>query len=151
LGEAVLRGRGGVVTISIRIANRQKTLPVDRRRIRRVISAVLRDAGVSDAQISIAVVDDSTIAGLHGQFLDDPEPTDVLSFLLERSDCYLEGEVIASADTAKACAATYRSTPADELLRYLVHGTLHLVGRDDATPRQRTAMRNKERKYLGLG
>jgi probable rRNA maturation factor len=136
------------VTIAIHITNRQKTLPVDRPRVRQAVQAILQDAEIADAEISIALVDDPTIAKLHGQFLDDPTPTDVLSFVLERSEQSLEGEVVASADTAKACAATYKATPEDELLRYVIHGTLHLVGYDDATPRQRATMRTKERKYL---
>jgi probable rRNA maturation factor len=136
------------VTISIHITNRQKSLPLDRRRLRAAVRAVLHDAGVCDAEISVAVVDDPAIAVLHGRYLDDPTPTDVLSFVLERSETRLEGEVVASADTARSLAAKYKSTPHDELLRYVIHGTLHLVGYDDATPRQRAVMRTKERKYL---
>jgi probable rRNA maturation factor len=132
----------------LRIANRQKTLPVDRRRIRRAVTAVLRDAGIAEAQISVAVVDDATIARLHQQFLGDPNATDVLSFVLERSERCLEGEVVVSAETAAANAARYRSTPEDELLRYVIHGTLHLVGYDDASPAQRAIVRRREKKYL---
>ena len=134
---------------TIHITNCQKTLPIARRRMRVAVLAILRDANVDDAEISIAIVDDPTIARLHRQFLDDPDPTDVLSFVLERSEGCLEGEVVVSADTAKANAAQYKSTPADELLRYVIHGALHLVGYDDATPRQRAAMRKKEDQYLG--
>ncbi|MCE5267885.1 MAG: rRNA maturation RNase YbeY, partial [Planctomycetaceae bacterium] len=120
----------------------------DRPRIRRAIKAVLRDAGIAEAKISLAVVDDPTIAKLHEEFLDDADPTDVLSFVLEQSPQCLEGEVVASADTATSNAPQYGATPEDELLRYLVHGTLHLVGHDDATPRARAAMRKLEAKYL---
>jgi probable rRNA maturation factor len=136
--------------IAIHITNRQKTLPVDRRRMRRTIQAIVRDAGIAEAKIGIALVDDPTIAKLHQQFLDDPEPTDVLSFVLDRSGQSLEGEVVASADTARACAPKYKSTPEDELLLYVIHGTLHLVGYDDVTPRQRAVMRKKETEYLGI-
>jgi len=136
--------------IVIHITNRQKTLPVDRRRMRQAVRAIVRDAGISEATISIAIVDDPTIAKLHQQFLDDPEPTDVLSFVLERSEQSLEGEVVASADTARTCAPRYRSTPEEELLLYVIHGTLHLVGYDDTTPRRRAVMRKKEMEYLGI-
>jgi len=134
--------------ISIAITNRQTTLPLDRRRTRQTILAVLRGAGISEARISVAIVDDSAIARLHQQFLDDPSPTDVLSFLLERSERCLEGEVVVSAETAIKNAPRYGSTPEDELLRYVIHGTLHLAGHDDTTPRKRAAMRRLERKYL---
>jgi probable rRNA maturation factor len=134
--------------ISITITNRQKRLPIDRRRIRRAVGAIVRDAAISNAQIGVAVVDDPAIAKLHDEFLDDPTPTDVLSFVLERSLQCLEGEVVVSADTAAGNAPHYSSTPEDELLRYVIHGTLHLVGHDDATPKGRAAMRKREQQYL---
>jgi probable rRNA maturation factor len=137
-----------VFRCTISISNRQKLLPVDRRRIRGAIRAILKDAGCRRGEVSVAVVDDTAIARLHQEFLDDPTPTDVLSFLLERSEELLEGEVVVSAETASANAPRYRCTPSDELLRYIVHGALHLVGHDDRTPRQRAAMRRREDAYL---
>ena len=137
------------MTIAIHITNRQKTLSVDRRRMRRAVQAILRDAEIAHAEISIALVDDPTIARLHQKFLDDPEPTDVLSFVFDRSEQSLEGEVVASADTARAYAAKHKSAPDVELLLYVIHGTLHLVGYDDTAPRPRAVMRKMERKYFG--
>ena len=77
--------------------------------MRGAVQAIVRDAGIAEAQVSIAVVDDATIAKLHQQFLRNPNPTDVLSFTLERSAGILEGEVVVSADTARAAAP--RTTP----------------------------------------
>jgi probable rRNA maturation factor len=134
--------------ITIQIANRQKTLPIDRGRIRRSIRAILTDAGMAEAKISVAIVDDRTIAALHREFMNDPTPTDVLSFVLEESPECLEGEVVASADTAASSAKRYHLTPEEELLLYVIHGTLHLVGYDDTTPALRRQMRKKEREYL---
>ena len=134
--------------ITIVIVSRQRKLPVDRRRIRRAIRDILEDAGVAEARVSVAVVDDPAIARLHQQFLGDPQPTDVLSFLLERSPEVLEGEVVVSAETAWTCAPHYHGTAADELLRYVIHGTLHLVGYDDTTPRKRAVMKKREDAYL---
>ena len=134
--------------ITLTIANRQRKLPIDRRRMRRSVEAILCDAGIEDAQISVAVVDDATIASLHEQFLGDPEPTDVLSFMLDGSDGRLEGEIVVSADTARAAAPRFKATAEEELVRYVIHGTLHLVGYDDGTPRKRAIMRKHERKYL---
>ena len=118
--------------------------------MRQAVGAIVREAGLPDAQISVAVVDDRTIAALHQEFLDDPEPTDVLSFVLERSPQHLEGEVVVSAETAAANAPRYDNTPEDELLLYAIHGTLHLVGYDDTTPRKRAVMRKREKAHLNL-
>jgi probable rRNA maturation factor len=133
---------------SIHITNRQKTLPIDRRRMKAAIAAILRDADVAESDISVAIVGDREMAALHGRYLNDPTPTDVLSFVLEQSPERLEGEVIASADTAVSNAKKYHSTPAVELLLYAIHGTLHLVGYDDITPAKRVIMRRQEKKYL---
>jgi probable rRNA maturation factor len=137
--------------ISIQIANRQKRLTIDRTRLRRAVKAVIQDAGITTAQISVAIVDDPTIAQLHEEFLNDPDPTDVLSFLLESSPDSLEGEVVVSADTAARLAPKFKSTAEEELLRYIIHGALHLAGYDDATPKLRKQMRTKEDEYLSLG
>ena len=53
--------------------------------------------------------------------------------MLDDSDG-LEGEVIVGAETALRTAPRYGWPPHDELLLYVVHGTLHLVGHDDRTP-----------------
>ncbi len=107
-----------------------------------------RDAGLREAQVSLAIVDDSTIHRLNRQFLNHDYATDVLSFLIERSADRLEGEVIASTDTAIRSAAQYGWAPADELLLYVIHGTLHLVGYDDLSPGPLAEMRERERACL---
>ena len=134
--------------IHIEIANRQQALPVDRRLLRRAVRAVLTEEGIADAEISLAIVDDPTIRDLHRRYLGHDDPTDVISFVLERTETWLEGEVIVSADTARTAAPRYGCSPAEELLRYVIHGTLHLAGYRDATPRERAMMRAGERKYL---
>lgn len=133
---------------AIEITNQQDTLPVDEARIRQAVEMILKDASIREAQISVAVVDDPTIHTLNRQFLSHDEPTDVLSFVLEESEGNLEGEVIVSADTALAVAPQYGWEPVHELLLYVIHGTLHLVGGLDATPEEQADMRAREREYL---
>ncbi len=134
--------------IHVDIANRQRLLRIDRKRLKKAVRLSLQQAGRNEAEVSLAIVNDAIIAELHGQYLDDPTPTDVLSFTLESGPDRLEGEVITSAETAMHAAARYGWSPADELLLYVVHGALHLAGCLDATPRQRTAMRKLERSTL---
>ena len=134
--------------IRIEIANRQTTLPIDRRLLRRAVRTVLTGEGIADVEISLAIVDDPTIRELHRRYLGHDDPTDVISFVLQRTDDRLEGEVIVSADTARTTAPRYHWTPAEELLLYVIHGTLHLAGYRDDTRRARAAMRARERHYL---
>ncbi len=134
--------------IHVHVANRQRILRIDRKPLEAAVRQALQQAGRERAEVSLAVVDDAAIAELHGRYLGDPAPTDVLSFLLEDGPGPLEGEVIVSAETAVRHAAPYGWSPAEELLLYAVHGTLHLVGCLDATARQRAEMRKQERAVL---
>lgn len=75
--------------------------------------------------VEFNLVDDTTITDLHCQYMDDPTPTDVITFH--------HGEVFISYDTAIK-QATQRNIPlTEELLRYHIHGLLHLAGYDDLT------------------
>lgn len=134
--------------IDIEIADQQSRLTVDQERLEQAARAILQDHGPTTCQVSVAVVDDPTIHGLNRQFLQHDYATDVLSFVLERTPELLEGEIVVSADTAAAQAAQYQWTPADELLLYVIHGVLHLVGFDDQTDALRQCMRAAESTYL---
>ena len=133
--------------ITIEVNDEQSQLPPDPR-LPQAVRMILEDASIRRAQISVALVDDPTIRRLHRDYLEIDEPTDVMSFVLERSNDFLEGEVIASVDTAVRAAPRFGSTAGDELLLYVIHGTLHLVGYDDLAPEACAEMRRQERVYL---
>lgn len=134
--------------IHIDVANLQRAVPVDRRQFRRAVRLVLRDAGIVDAIVSLAVVDDATIRQLHHRYLGKDATTDVLSFVLEKDAGMLEGEIIVGAETACRQAPRFGWTAENELLLYVIHGALHLVGYDDRTPRKRALMYRRQSEYL---
>lgn len=134
--------------IHIEFADQQEAVPVDKERLAKAVRSILEAHGPETVRVSIAVVDDSTIHELNRRFLRHDYPTDVLSFVLEEDAKHLEGEVVMSAETARAQAERLGVRPEDELLLYLIHGVLHLVGFDDATDQQRVLMRRAEEKYL---
>ncbi len=112
------------------------------------VREILAEAGFTEGWVSVAIVDDATIHQLNRSYLQHDYPTDVLSFPLHREANRLEGEIIVSADTAAASAPGYGWSAAEELLLYLIHGTLHLVGHDDHAPEERRRMREAERACL---
>lgn len=134
--------------LQIDITDEQATLAIDEDALRRAVEPILREAGIEAGSLSIAVVDDETIHTLNLQFLAHDYPTDVLSFLLEREGTRLEGEVVVSSDTAARVATEAGWKPQEELLLYVIHGTLHLVGYDDSDDESRAAMRAAERRHL---
>lgn len=134
--------------LQVTLTNRQTTLKLDRRKLIAAVRLALGQAEIRGGSVSVAVVDDPTIHELNRRFLRHDYPTDVLSFLLEQSPGCVEGEIIVSADTARERAAEFGCTPHEELLLYVVHGALHLLGYDDHTVRDRRVMRAKERECL---
>lgn len=137
-----------VCVIQVTVTNEQSGLRVDRRRLTAAVRSALADQPLTAGQISLAVVDDPSMHRLNRQFLAHDYPTDVLSFVLEQSDGYLEGEVIVSADRARAECQRYGWGPVEELLLYVVHGVLHLAGYDDLQPAPRRRMRRQEKACL---
>jgi probable rRNA maturation factor len=134
--------------IQVEIANEQSKHACDADLVRQAVRIVLCGESVDSANVSVAIVDDAAIHLLNRKYLEHDYATDVLSFLLSAADEPLEGEVIVSADTAATQASQYAWGMMDELLLYVIHGTLHLVGYDDASEPERAIMRSKERYYL---
>lgn len=122
--------------------------PLDQARLKKAVRSVLQDAGYNNGEISIAVVDDAEMHALNRKYLDHDYPTDVLSFVLEEEDGRLDGEIIVSSDYAAREAEIYKWTAEDEILLYVIHGSLHLVGYDDLDAVSKKLMREQERKHL---
>lgn len=133
--------------LDIACANLQSRI-VDESRLIDAVGRVMQAAGIARGEISLTIVDDARMHQLNREHLQHDYPTDVLSFLLERTDDRLDGEIIVSADYAAAEAERYHWPAEDELLLYAVHGALHLVGCDDTTPAAAAEMRRQERDIL---
>ncbi len=73
--------------------------------------------------LEIAFIDDEAISKAHADFMDDPTPTDVITFL--------HGELLISVETAHKQALLHKQEFHTELLRYIIHGILHLAGHTD--------------------
>ncbi len=134
--------------LQIPIANQQASLAIDEAQLRSAVLAVFRDSSYKSGTVSIAVVDDPTIHEINRQYLQHDYPTDVLSFVLEDREPYLEGELVVSTDTAASNALDYDWPAASELLLYVIHGALHLVGYRDKEPADIARMREAELRYL---
>ena len=84
------------------------------------------------AEVELTFISDATIGKVHAKFMNDPAPTDVITFA--------HGESLIRADTA-AREAQARGEPLErELVRYLVHGLLHLNGHEDKQPERAAEM-----------
>lgn len=99
----------------------------DPERLERFAAEVL---GAGDSEVNIILADDARLAELNERYRKRAGATDVLSFTLsEPGDPMLVGEVYVSLDRAAAQAVEYGVTPAEEVVRLVTHGLLHLTGR----------------------
>jgi probable rRNA maturation factor len=135
--------------IGVSIASPQEIVPLEYARLKDSARTVLAGEGVKEAKVSLAFVDDATIAGLNKRFLDHEGPTDVITFPLSgRGARELEGEIVIGVEVAQREARDRGHDVNTELCLYVIHGVLHLCGYDDGTPRGASEMRRKEREYL---
>jgi probable rRNA maturation factor len=100
----------------------------------------------------VAVVNDDAMADLHKRYLGIAGPTDVLSFDLSDAPGggTVDGQVVVSEDTARREARRRGLLFEQELLRYVIHGALHLLGHSDNTPAHAATMHRIEDELLGL-
>ncbi len=127
----------------IEVTSRQRLLPVRAADVRAVVRAAFADGGPEGApRLAVRVLDDSAIRRLNARWLGHDWPTDAIAFDYgaHPDDGGPRGEVFVSAETAVREARARRRDPRAELLLYVAHGTLHLLGWDDRTPARRRAM-----------
>jgi len=101
------------------------------------------------ADLSILLVDEQTMADYHERFMDLPGPTDVMSFpmdeLREPSDdedppLGMLGDIVLCPAVTERQAAENGRQPDEEAEYLLIHGLLHLLGHDHAEPEEKAVM-----------
>jgi probable rRNA maturation factor len=137
-------------SLLLEILDEQDALIVDLDRVRTVCERILTNNGVYSGKINVVLVDSETIHQYNVDFLQHDYPTDVISFPSEdrRGEGYLEGEILACTEVAKDRSAEFGWSAEEELMLYVVHGMLHLVGFDDVKPEQQAVMQEQERNFL---
>jgi probable rRNA maturation factor len=132
------------VTPKIRVINRQRKQRLDMAACRKFAEGALAlvrkraTKALLPEEISVYLVSDQRIRGIHRQFLSSDEATDVITFQ--------HGEIFISTETAREHAKRFRTGFVEEIHLYVVHGLLHLAGFEDLTRRgfEEMALQQKE-------
>ena len=126
--------------IEVEVQDLQQLVELDRTVIEKLVEFVLIDQE-HRGRIGLCFVDDEHIAALHKEFMDDPSPTDVITFPLEEGERgVIDGEIVVSTETAMRQAPEHHLGPCEEVYLYVIHGLLHLMGHDDLDPREAALM-----------
>ena len=118
--------------LAIDISSTVRRLHVSRARVKEAAIASLRAERVSNAMLSITFVGRATMTELNRRYLRHRGPTDVISFGLGRlgkSDAVV-GDVYICPEIARSNARRQHIAAGEEVLRLVVHGTLHVLGYD---------------------
>ncbi len=128
--------------MNVVVSNRQD-LPVDEAGLAGLADRTLSAEGRAGVELSLSFVGLVEMSDLHVRYLDEPGPTDVLSFPLDEDG--LLGDVV-------VCPAeALRNNPdlAAELRLLVVHGVLHLLGYEHEEEDERRRMWAKQVAYSG--
>lgn len=110
----------------------------------------LRQEEIGPIELSVALVGDDTIAAMNEQYLSHEGPTDVISFPLEQPGEGRLGDIYVGVEQAERQAAENGIELREELLRLVIHGTLHVLGweHSDEDDRERTPMYQRQEQLL---
>jgi probable rRNA maturation factor len=137
--------------MTIEVAN-ESGVGVDEPALVSVARYALDRMGINPlAELSVLLIDVPTMTELHVKWMDEPGPTDVMSFPMDELDTArspddmgpgpaLLGDVVLCPDVAAEQATAAGHSLDDELHLLTVHGILHLLGYDHAEPQEERAM-----------
>ena len=138
--------------------NNESNIPVEEAVILRLVAFALDAMHVhADAELAIVLVDEGAMEQLHVQWMDEPGPTDVLSFPMDElrpgtedaeTPPGLLGDIVLCPQVAQAQAETAGHSTLEELLLLTTHGILHLLGFDHAEPAEEKEMFGIQRDIL---
>lgn len=135
---------GMIVTIE----NRQRKMKLEKTRLAKMARFFSECAKVDLSEVTLIIVDDKGSAPINAAAVGHVGPTDVITIpypAIPGDEDGPSAEIIINAE----CALKQRSEdPWRELLFYLAHAFNHLSGHDDDTPKKRSAMHRRERRWL---
>lgn len=149
------------MSLELTIRNHQRTRAVDTRLLRQITMELLVDLLATESvELGITLVGPVEMARVNWQFLQHEGSTDVITFdhtenqISRRKSSTprrnISGELFICMEDAVAQARSFRTTWPAELVRYIVHGVLHLLGHDDHGTVPRRRMKREENRLVRL-
>jgi probable rRNA maturation factor len=139
--------------------NRQRSRKFDLPELRKTTLTLLGELQITEAELGVTFVADKEMTRVNETFLQHEGSTDVITFdhtpeqesrrKSTPAQCTsLNGELFICVDEAVRQAKRFRTTWQAELVRYIVHGVLHLTGHDDHRAVDRQKMKREENRLV---
>ena len=114
-----------------------------------VFKEIIKIKNIKSYDVNIIFSSDVLVSDLKKKYFLKDQWTDVIAFPLHnKNENKIEGEIYISMPTAKENAYKFNEPYEKEILRLIIHGTLHLMGFSDSTKSGKEAMRKYEEEYL---
>ncbi|MGA0919760.1 MAG: rRNA maturation RNase YbeY [Gemmatimonadaceae bacterium] len=121
-----------------------------RARVAAVVQGVLRAERAHSALLSVTFLTTRRMAAMNRQHLGHTGPTDVISFGFRDAAGATIGDIYIAPEVARANARAFGRPVREELVRLVVHGTLHVLGYDhpDGEARLTSPMWRRQERYV---
>jgi probable rRNA maturation factor len=156
--------------MNIAVASHQSTRKINRSPLRQITGAVLAEWGIETAEIGIHLVTGREMTRLNETFLRHAGSTDVITFDYSPAETVaapvparrktgrnravtgpaarLHGEIFICVEEAVSQGHRFGTAWQSEIVRYLIHGILHLLGFNDSPVKARRRMKLEENRLL---
>ena len=129
----------------IAITNRVRTgRKIDLRLLEKIAAAALEELEIENPELGIVLIGAKEMVLMNEKFLGHEGPTDVITFDYSEKRKQLHGEVFVCVEVAQKQAKEFGTSRQSEMVRYIVHGILHLMGHDDLQVVARKKMKREE-------
>jgi len=113
-----------------------------------LIKKICLQNGHQEFSINYILSNDLKLNDLKKKYFNEDVFTDVVAFNLEEFGQSIDGEIYISIDRVQENALKFHQDFKTELLRVIIHGTLHLLGYDDKNKNEKLRMTDLENKYI---
>jgi probable rRNA maturation factor len=160
--------------MNVVIANRQRTKKINGRLLEQIVVGLFSELKITAGELGVNFVTAKEMAKVNWQFLQHEGPTDVITFDYSQNvdddvtrlkkqksikinesfhvvaDDQVYGEIFICVNEAVSQANHFKTSWQSEIVRYVVHGILHLLGQDDHKVAARRKMKREENRLLCL-
>ena len=136
--------------MSVVIINRQRTKKINLRLLKQITQVLLAELKINGAEFGINLVAAREMTLINETFLKHTGSTDVITFDYadKATETILAGELFICVDDAISQAKQFKTNWQSEIIRYVIHGVLHLLGHDDHRVAEHKKMKREENRLV---
>ncbi|MEO6849077.1 MAG: rRNA maturation RNase YbeY [Mucilaginibacter sp.] len=122
----------------------------DKNKVKNWVKSAIQSEGFLLGELNYIFCSDSYLLQINQQYLNHDTYTDIVTFDNSEEEKEITGDIFISIERVRENAFKFNSGEMNELLRVIIHGSLHLMGYKDKNIESKKIMTGKEDHYLSL-